>query len=513
MATVREPTVRLGVGRVERRVPVDVLCPAPFTVMDFAPEGHVHACCVNASHPIGDVRTQTLREIWDGPRAQALRAAMERRDHAYGCGSCRQRSALGTGEPDLAYYRRNPAPRDVHWPELMAFGLHNTCNLACAMCGGNLSSRLRALEGRPRLAPAYGDRFFAELVEFLPHLRRAEFRGGEPFLVREHFRVWDLVRELGLELELQVTTNGTVWNDRVADVLDALPMQITFSIDGVTAATNESIRVGTDHDEVLANLDRFARYARDRGTRLDLSFCVLQRNHHELVDLLALADGLGVEAHPQLVLDPDHGLQRLPTDELIAVTERLRREVARRDLRLAVNRVAGEKMVGWLDAELAQRRTGHPLRLWEPPGRDTVAHSATTRGLAATAVPGRSSVDEARERLADWSTTGVVGEVVTDGADVVIRAELEAVLPEAALPPAVGRPFAVALEQLAEAVGPHVWVVDEWADEAAVDQTLLLAPTPLRDKAGLLVRLWSVPVDSGVHTLVAVDHSFRRPHP
>ncbi|MCB1006629.1 MAG: hypothetical protein KDB35_20770 [Acidimicrobiales bacterium] len=46
-----------------------------------------------------------------------------------------------------------------------------------------------------------------------------------------------------------------------------------------------------------------------------------------------------------------------------------------------------------------------------------------------------------------------------------------------------------------------------------MDQTLLLAPTPLRDKAGLLVRLWSVPVDSGVHTLVAVDHSFHRPHP
>ncbi|HMQ27516.1 MAG TPA: hypothetical protein PKA98_16115, partial [Acidimicrobiales bacterium] len=37
-------------------------------------------------------------------------------------------------------------------------------------------------------------------------------------------------------------------------------------------------------------------------------------------------------------------------------------------------------------------------------------------------------------------------------------------------------------------------------------QTLLLAPTPLRDKVGLLVRLSSVSTaDGGVHTLVATD--------
>ena len=485
-----------------------VLCPAPFMVMDFAPEGNVHACCANAAHPLGNVRFQTLREIWDGPRAQALRAAMVRHDFGYGCGSCRHRLDLGTGEVDRDYYRRNPSPVDTRGPELMAFGLHNTCNLACVMCGGNLSSRLRALEGRPRLEPAYGERFFTELTEFLPHLRRAEFRGGEPFLVREHFRVWDLILELGLDLELQVTTNGTVWNERVEQVLDDLAMQITFSIDGVTASTNESVRAGTDHAEVLANLDRFAAYASDRGTRLDLSFCVLRHNWSELGDLLALADRRGVEAHPQLVLDPEHGLQRLPTEELRRVVPDVAARIEAAALELEVNRAAGRKILGWLEAELRQRDAGHALRLWEPPGPTTVGHGASTRALAADVRPAPDDGATRRSDLAAWSSGGGVGEVLTDADDRVVALDLGPVLPSGVgpLPDLLGLPFAEALAAVADAVGPHVWVVDEWVGPDGVDQTLLLSPTPLRDKAGLLVRLSSVAgAGGGVHTMVAAD--------
>lgn len=504
---VLEHTDRPGSARSPVASPPPVLCPAPWMVMDFAPEGNVHACCVNAAYPLGNVRFESLREIWDGPRAQALRRAMERHDFGYGCGSCRHRLELGTGEPDLAYYRRNPAPRDPRWPELMAFGLRNTCNLACVMCGGNLSSRLRALEGRPRLEPAYGDRFFAELAEFLPHLRRAEFRGGEPFLVREHHRIWALMVELGLDLEVQVTTNGTVWNEQVEAVLDAIPMQVTFSIDGTTAATNEAVRVGTDHAAVLANLERFAAHARDRGTRLDLSFCVLRHNWHELADLLALADDLGVEAHPQIVLDPEHGLQRLPTAELTAITVVLERRIAELDLALAVNREAGAKLVGWLEAELRQREGARTLRLWEPPGPGTVAHAAVTRAAAHEVDP-VGAAESRRAALREWSTYGTVGELVTDTNEVVVSAELDVVLPPGAgpAPDVTGLGFAAALRAVAEVVGPHVWVVDEWVGADEVDQTLLLAPTPHRDKVGLVVRLSSVPTaDGGVHTLVATD--------
>lgn len=498
-----------------RSVPTGaVLCPAPFMVMDFAPEGNVHACCVNAAYPLGNVRFETLRQIWDGERAQALRAAMARSDYGYGCGSCRHREALGTGEADLTYYRHNPAPRSVEWPELMAFGLHNTCNLACVMCGGNLSSRLRAMEGRPRLEPAYGDRFFAELAEFLPHLRRAEFRGGEPFLVREHFRVWDLLIELDAGVQTQVTTNGTVWNDRVEAVLDALAMQVTFSIDGVTDATNTAIRVGTDHVAALGNLERFAAHARARGTRLDLSFCVLRHNWRELAGLLRLADELGVEGHPQLVLDPAHGLQRLPTAELGEVLDHLHGQTAALDvdLGLEVNRSAWKKMLGWLEAELRQREVGPVLRLWEPPGPATTHHAVTTRSLASAVADDPPATGRLlagrRDELAAWSSNDAVADLVTGRDDVVVAASLERIVPDGVGPPpdVVGRTFVEAFTALVEHLGPHLWVVDEFVGPEGVDQTLLLSPSPLRDKSGLLLRAASVPAASGgVHTLLAVD--------
>lgn len=486
-------------------IPVTAVCPAPDLVMDFAPDGNVHACCVNAVHPLGNVRTQSLRAIWDGERAQALRAALRRGDFGYGCGSCRHRLEHGTGPVDLEYYRRLPPSRDESWPELMAFGLHNTCNLACVMCGGNLSSKLRALEGRPPLRPAYGDRFFDELAEFLPHLRRAEFRGGEPFLVREHHRVWDLIIDLGLDLTTQVTTNGTVWNERVEQVLDALPMQVTFSMDGVTAATNEAIRVGTDQAVVLENARRFAVHARERGTRFDLSFCVLRRNWHELADLVRFADRMGVEAHAQLVLEREEGLQRLPTGELTAVVAELERQgdTLRDELDLDPNRRVWDELLTWLHAELSQRARGVELRLWETPAPENAGHVARTRRQAAVA-----EVDVIacrRAELAAWSPSGEVWEVVTGGDDRVVRADE----PWAEL---VGLTFTEAVEALADRLGPHLWVADENLGPDGCDQTLFLTPTPLREKAGVVVRLVSLTEKRSAggrrHTLVATDTWF-----
>lgn len=496
--------------------------------MDFSPEGDVHACCVNAAYPLGNVRTHSLRAIWDGERAQALRAAVARGDLGYGCGTCRHRSDLGTGEVAATYYESLPAPADPAWPELMAFGLSNTCNLACVMCGGNFSSRLRALEGRPRLQPAYGDTFFEQLEDFVPHLRRAEFRGGEPFLIREYQRIWPLLIERGQDIEVQVTTNGTIWNDDVARLLDALPMQFTFSMDGFTAATNCAIRVGTDHEAVLANAHRFVAHARERDTRFDLSFCLLRQNRHELGDLMTFADGLGVEAHAQIVLERDLGLHRLPTPELEGVVEELQRVGEGLELDLEANRRTWDEIIGWLQSELRQRPRG-ALRIWEQPGPLNVSHTTATRARATgprhLTAPFRQLrltngatpvLDDRRSQLGSWATNGRTAEMVTDAEDRVVEAELDAIRPPGidALPEVTGLDFAEALDRLVAALGGHLWIADEFVTEGLAEQTVFVTPTPLRDKTGLVLRLVSLPATAptdppgGLRTLLAADTYF-----
>jgi MoaA/NifB/PqqE/SkfB family radical SAM enzyme len=510
-------------------------CPAPDLVMDFDPEGNVQACCVGALHPLGNVGQLSIREIWEGERAQTLRDALARHDYDFGCGSCRHRLAEQSGPPDAEYYRTMPPSPDPAWPQVMAFALNNTCNLQCVMCGGNFSSKIRSQrEHRPKLVPPYGDAFYEQLREFVPHLRRIELRGGEPFLIKENHRIWDLVLELGLEerLEMQLTTNGTVWNDDVERVLDAIPMQITMSMDGITAETNEAIRIGTDHATVLENFDRFAAYATRRGTRLDLSFCVLRHNWRELGDIVEHADRRGVDAHAQQVLEREHALHRLPTEQLQQVLDALHERGESLDLQLESNRWTWNRILGWLQYELDHRDGSEPLLVWEQPAPGNAPHAERTRArvldqpdpgrrrglrerLAGARVP-TEVADRWQARLARWSSDGAVGELVTGPDGTITSADLGLLTPPDGEPPAdvVGLTFAQALERLTEQYGPHLALAYEFVEDDGVDQVVFLAQTPFRQKTGLVVRFVSLAEQRGgrptgtIRTLVGTDTYF-----
>ena len=125
------------------------------------------------------------------------------------------------------------------------------CNLQCVMCNGELSSSIRSLrEHRPPIEFTYGDQFFRELTEFLPHLKEAAFLGGEPFLSRDASRVWDLMIELDCHPSVHVTTNATVMNKRVESYIERLQMNARSPTR--LGPTFEAIRVGADFDEVPA---------------------------------------------------------------------------------------------------------------------------------------------------------------------------------------------------------------------------------------------------------------------
>ena len=206
-------------------------------------------------------------------------------------------------------------------PTRIEFALTNACNLQCTMCNGENSSAIRIhREGRRPEPKAYGDEVFEDLAEFVPHLQGASFVGGEPFLGAENFRAWDLFAELNPRAEIGITTNGTQWGPRVEQVLDQLSPGITVSIDGMTAETFESIRVGADFATVLENLDRFVAHGRRVGKRVNISHCLMPTNHHEFGALLVHAEERDVHVHVAVVTTPPElALERRSTAELEAV--------------------------------------------------------------------------------------------------------------------------------------------------------------------------------------------------
>lgn len=103
---------------VETSRPAVYLCSYPWRSVVVLWDGRVVPCCrdADAQLVLGDLREQTLRQIWHGERAQALRAALRSRSVRPGalCAECRwsrQRfaDALVQRHPDRA------APNPLQW--------------------------------------------------------------------------------------------------------------------------------------------------------------------------------------------------------------------------------------------------------------------------------------------------------------------------------------------------------------------------------------------------------------
>ena len=336
-------------------------CFAPHSALYLRPDGLVHACCVTG-FSVGTVYgpdRQSLRDIWDGAALAAQRRALEDGSFDLGCLECEFVAESGGRDASIAvHFDRFAVGAPHRFPKLFDLALSSRCNLQCVMCNGGLSSAIRTQrEGLPPLPDCYDDRFFEELDEFLPHVERFQFKGGEPFLAMENRRIWDRLIELGTGPEVTVTTNGTILNDDVERYVRELRMHPNVSVDGLDPGTLESIRVGVDTVRLWRNVDRFQELAEEAGNGMTLSFCLMSVNWRQLVPFLEEADRRRVHVNVILVNQPQRfDLLQLPTDELRSISERLD---------AASPRITGESAVdAWRSVtDRIRSQVEHPVEL------------------------------------------------------------------------------------------------------------------------------------------------------
>jgi MoaA/NifB/PqqE/SkfB family radical SAM enzyme len=298
-------------------------CYAPFVSLYLNTTGAVQACCRNQTFILGNINDQRLTEIWNGGKIDALRKALTDYNFNHGCTYCEWESKRRSDSFSIRlmsdpYPVVSPQPE---WPSVIEFNGSNTCNLECIQCCGESSSSIRGnLEGLPPLPKVYKDQFFEDLRLFLPHLRFINFLGGEPFLAAEVHRIWDMMIEDGLTIPCRVTTNGTQYNARIERALNAIPMHITVSVDGITKETFEKIRRRANFETVIANLHRFHAYTHERGMNFGISYCLMRQNWHELGDIVLFAEQLDCELSILMVAGPSQvSLFTLPPHELRGV--------------------------------------------------------------------------------------------------------------------------------------------------------------------------------------------------
>lgn len=505
------------------------MCKAPFVNLDFDPHGDVNACCANILFPVGDVRTMTVDEIWNGERVALLRSALSAGDLSLGCSICAHRLRHDGAERPFETYAGFEIPEGEHqMPARLTFALSSACNLDCVMCGPNRSSLIR--RNRTNLGPPqdpYGEDFHRQLEPYLESCEFVDFVGGEPFLIRGHHRIWEYLIANGLSPRCGITTNATIWNDRVERILDHFHTDVGVSIDGTSAEVLESVRVGAKHSVVFENLERYRRHAMAKGTQVSINFTFLRHNWFELQEMLLLGEELGIRVNVMTVIDPDHGVQRMPDDELRLVHRMMTRQSDHLLRQLSLNADQWRRQVAMVDAELERRVDGVPFDpVMEPPSErsEGLVIDSIMRWVADHPEPSPDELSQARRQcvhhLSLWNEgrseerARPAGTLSLTLEGRVIAQRLGSVMD----PPPLGGETTLwdVIAAAKRQFGESMWIAEERDEGATLHHTLFLGGEAVRaDKDGTVIRLATVRTTDGIEVFVARDDRFARPkaHP
>jgi molybdenum cofactor biosynthesis enzyme MoaA len=299
------------------------ICNAPSTNLYFSATGRVGPCWIQMDEQWS--RERSIRDIWTGPIFTELRTSLAANELTGACGRCLADIEAGVA-PLAAVYDHDDEVID--WPTSLELELSNLCNFECVMCNGNLSSKIRRnREHLPPLVVPYDDSFVEQVTELIPTLQRVRFSGGEPLLHPILYKICDRIIELRPDLRIDVSTNGSTMTPNVRRLLDRATVQINISFESLQAERYQSIRVGSDHARLLANIETFRELVRPNGGLVTINTNPMRDTWTEMADIVRFCDERELHLSFNTVIQPaQYSLQSLSADELDPIVATLRAE-------------------------------------------------------------------------------------------------------------------------------------------------------------------------------------------
>ena len=267
------------------------LCYAPFTMMYFAFNGEVIACCHNRKHILGKYPGQNIKEIWEGTEFNKLREYIRNDDLSFGCDVCKY--ALLAENFDGAKNGLYDRYRVKKYPQIMEFELDNRCNLSCIICNDLFSSSIeKEMHGNKTESP-YDENFVKQIIPYLTHLKQAKFYGGEPFLINIYYDIWEKMLEINPKIEIVIQTNGTILNDRIKKLMERGRFHINISIDSLNKENFEKIRKNADYKQTMNNVAWFKEFSEHSHTHIGIIPTPNRLNWPDLPELVNWAGSIG----------------------------------------------------------------------------------------------------------------------------------------------------------------------------------------------------------------------------
>lgn len=293
-------------------------CLAPFSTLFFTEYGEILPCYYNKNIVFGKYPETDPLDAWFGDKMETLRTHIRNNNLAFGCQDCydylTKKNYYSVGAWKYDYL---PATSGK-FPLSLDFQISNMCNLSCIMCNGEFSKTVRQKrERKSEYQNPYDDTFVEKIKPLLPHLKEAAFTGGEVFLIKIYYDIWDAIYEINPSVRISVTTNGTILNTRVKSYLEKMDFNITMSLDSVQKETFEKIRRFSVFEKVIENLDYFTDYTRRRKTLLTVKICPMRQNRTELPEIINFLNTRNISfLFNNVVFPPYCALWNLPSGEI-----------------------------------------------------------------------------------------------------------------------------------------------------------------------------------------------------
>lgn len=291
-----------------------IICPNPFLYLELHTNGDLSPCCY-LPFSIGNIRQQSLEEIWHSPVARVLRQSIKDGSYRY----CDKRKCAGMQKIGLGEYRNSTAyqipyelfcsseliSRGLNFmvedalegrvPRIVSFDDDPTCNLACPSC------RTSLYVASPQEAATTYSQDMAVLDAIPLGVEELWFSGaGDPLassVYRRIFAEFDWNRYP--TIRIRIDTNGMLLTEGsfsavLSRVVDKIFL-IAISVDAVTPESYEIIRKGGVFSRLLSNLEGLAKSEYRKHMQIVLRMIVQVSNFKEMGGFVELGKSLGVD--------------------------------------------------------------------------------------------------------------------------------------------------------------------------------------------------------------------------
>jgi organic radical activating enzyme len=268
--------------QLDRLIKDDVFCIIPWIHLHAYPDGRAYPCCISTmENPIGNLRENTIEEVWNGSPYKGMRKNMLEGKPCKECTKCYEQEKNGFISGRNSHNKHfghhikliDDTKADGSYEDFKLryydIRFSNLCNMSCRTCGSLFSSSWYNEENKlfgPRnhpqimLAGRTEDDMWEQLLPHIPYIEQIYFAGGEPLIMEEHYRLLkELVRQERFDVKILYNTNFSRMNLKDEDVLDYWKLfksvSVGASLDGMGPRA-EYIRKGTKWDDTVRNRER-----------------------------------------------------------------------------------------------------------------------------------------------------------------------------------------------------------------------------------------------------------------